>query len=385
MTATAQVKRLNWRVMTVGRLVRGQEKHNKKLRRRLKRGTVSLVNVKPAKRMKMNWILPRRTFLKGLGTTLSLPFLESLVPATKLFAAGTETVPPRRMAFIYVPNGINMADWTPTTEGADFELPYILEPLQEHKAALQVLTGLSHQKADPNGDGAGVHARASATFLTGMQARKTAAVNIRVGVSVDQVAAAKVGRHTRLPSLELSCDKGQQAGSCDSGYSCAYQFNLAWKTESTPLPPEVDPRRVFDRLFSNGIPGETAEARARRQATHQSILDFVLEDARDLRAQLGATDRRKLDEYMTSVREIEQRIEQAEKFADIETNYAKPTGIPKDYTQHLRLLYDLLALAFQTDTTRVSTFLVAHDGSNRAYPFIGVSDGHHDLSHHGGN
>jgi hypothetical protein len=332
--------------------------------------------------------MPRRRFLQGLGTTLSLPFLESLTPTGKAFAAEADAASPgtpRRMAFIYVPNGINMADWTPNTEGADFELPYILEPLQARQADFQVLSGLSHQKADPNGDGAGDHARASATFLTGMQARKTAAVNIRVGVSVDQVAAAKVGRHTRLPSLELSCDKGQQAGSCDSGYSCAYQFNLAWKTESTPLPPEADPRRVFDRLFSNGIPGETAEARARRQATQQSILDFVLEDARDLQRQLGTTDRRKLEEYMTSVREIEQRIQQAEKFADIETTYARPTGIPKDYTQHLRLLYDLLALAFQTDTTRVSTFLVAHDGSNRAYPSIGVSDGHHDLSHHGGN
>ena len=332
--------------------------------------------------------LPRRTFLRGIGTALSLPLLEAMTPAVKLFAGSglaSPASPPRRMAFMFVPNGVNMTDWTPKAEGADFELPYILEPLQEHKQELQILSGLSQQKADPNGDGAGDHARASASFLTGAQARKTAAVNIRAGISVDQVAAAKVGRHTRLPSLELGCDKGQQAGSCDSGYSCAYQFNLAWKSESSPLPPEVDPRQVFDRLFSNGIPGETAEARARRQATHQSILDFVLEDAHDLSRQLGATDRQKLDEYMTSVREIEQRIEQSEKFADIRTNHARPASIPKEYPQHLRLLYDLLALAFQTDATRVSTFMIAHDGSNRAYPFIGVSDGHHDLSHHGGD
>jgi len=333
--------------------------------------------------------MPRRAFLQGLGTTLSLPLLESLAPAAKVLAAETEGVLapalPRRMAFIYVPNGANMADWTPKAEGTDYELPYILEPLKAHQKEFQILSGLAHRKADPNGDGAGDHARASASFLTGMQARKTAAVNIRVGVSVDQVAAAKVGRQTRLPSLELGCDKGQQAGSCDSGYSCAYQFNLAWKSETTPLPPEVDPRLVFDRLFSNGVPGETAEARARRQLTHQSILDFVIEDARDLRRQLGATDRRKLDEYMTSVREIEQRIEQAEKFAVADTKSVRPASIPKDYAQHIRLLYDLLALAFQTDSTRVSTFMIAHDGSNRAYPFIGVSDGHHDLSHHGGN
>jgi hypothetical protein len=339
--------------------------------------------------MNATWPLPRRTFLKGLGTTLSLPFLETLAPAAKVFAgeanAGPSSVPPRRMAFIYVPNGANMPDWTPKAEGTNYELPYILEPLKAHQEDLQVLSGLAHRKADPNGDGAGDHARASASFLTGMQARKTAAVNIRVGVSVDQVAAAKIGCQTRLPSLELGCDNGQQAGSCDSGYSCAYQFNLAWKTETTPLPPEVDPRQVFDRLFSNGLPGESAKARVRRRITHQSVLDFVLEDARDLRGKLGATDRRKLDEYMTSVREIEQRIEQAEKFAVTDTKFARPAAVPSDYARHIRLLYDLLALAFQTDSTRVSTFMIAHDGSNRAYPFIGVSDGHHDLSHHGGN
>ena len=339
--------------------------------------------------MRSHWPIPRRTFLRGLGTTLALPLLESVAPASKLLAAdagaGAPASAPRRMAFVYVPNGANMADWTPKAEGTDYELPYILEPLKAHQREFQILSGLAQRKAYPNGDGAGDHARASASFLTGVQARKTAAVDIRVGVSVDQVAAAKVGRYTRLPSLELGCDKGQQAGSCDSGYSCAYQFNLSWKSETTPLPPEVDPRQVFERLFSNGVPGETAAARARRQATHQSILDFVLEDARDLRRDLGATDRRKLDEYMTSVREIERRIEQAEKFDVARPNYTKPAAIPREYAEHIRIQYDLLALAFQTDATRVSTFMIAHDGSNRAYPFIGVSDGHHDLSHHGGN
>ena len=327
------------------------------------------------------WQIPRRTFLKGLGTALALPMLEAMVPARAAVAGHA----PRRMAFMYVPNGVNMDDWTPAAEGADFALPKILEPLAPVRSELQILTGLAHRTAYPNGDGPGDHARASASFLTGAQARKTPAVDVRVGVSVDQVAAAHVGRETRLPSLELTCDKGQQAGSCDSGYSCAYQFNLSWKTPTTPLPGEVDPRLVFERLFSNGAPGETTESRARRQAAHQSILDFVLTDARQLHKQLGSGDQQKLDEYMTSVREVEQRLERAEKMAVATPDYPSPSGVPRDYEQHLRVMFDLLALAFQTDTTRVSTFMIAHDGSNRSYPFAGVPDGHHDISHHGGN
>jgi hypothetical protein len=335
--------------------------------------------------MDKSWQIPRRTFLKGMGTAMALPLLEAMAPSAKLLAAAAPAGKPLRMAFVYVPNGVNMADWTPKAEGADFELPHILDPLKPHQKDFQVLTGLAHRKADPNGDGAGDHARASASFLTGMQARKTAAVDIRAGVSVDQVAAAKIGGMTRLPSLELSCDKGQQAGSCDSGYSCAYQFNLAWKTATTPLPPEVNPRVVFERLFSSGIAAESEEARAARQANHKSILDFVLQDAHQLRSKLGVTDRRKLDEYMTAVREIEQRIERAEQFGAATTDYARPAGVPTEYERHVRVMFDLLALAFQTDSTRIATFIVAHDGSNRSYPVIGVSDGHHDLSHHGGN
>lgn len=314
---------------------------------------------------------------------MSLPLFESL--AYSAATSATAKGPNLRMAYVYVPNGVNMADWRPASFGTDYELPRILEPLNAVKKDFQILTGLAHQKAAPNGDGPGDHARASATFLTGAQARKTAAVDIRAGVSVDQIAAGKVGRETRLPSLELSCDKGQQAGSCDSGYSCAYQFNLAWKTETTPLPPEVDPRLVFERLFTNGVAGESAENRARRVQQQRSILDFVLEDARSLKNQLGKTDQRKLDEYLNSVREVERRIEQAEKFAAASPDYAKPTEIPKEYENHIKVMFDLLALAFQTDTTRVATFIMAHDGSNRSYPFIGVGDGHHDLSHHGGN
>ena len=331
-----------------------------------------------------NGQIPRRTFLRGLGTAMALPWLEAMAP-TRLTAAAGGGSSPLRMAFVYVPNGVNMADWTPQAEGADVELPFILNPLKPHQSDFQILSGLAHRTADANGDGPGDHARASASFLTGVQARKTAAVDIRAGVSVDQIAAGKIGNLTRFPSLELSCDKGQQAGACDSGYSCAYQFNLAWKSPTTPLPPEVDPRLVFERLFASGNPGETKESRARRRQTQQSILDFVLEDARQLSGRLGATDRRKLDEYMTSVREIEQRIERSENFAEANPSYPKPEGIPSDYAQHIRLMFDIMALAFQTDSTRVATFIMAHDGSNRSYPAIGVPDGHHDLSHHGGN
>ena len=335
--------------------------------------------------MNKTWQIPRRTFLKGLGTVIALPMLEAMLPPGKLFAAdATEagTAFPRRMAFIYIPNGANMEDWTPKTAGADYELPYILQPLAPLRKDFQVISGLAHDKARPHGDGPGDHARASATFLTGCQARKTKGADIKVGVSVDQTAAEKVGKYTRLPSLELSCDKGRIAGECDSGYSCAYQFNLSWKTESTPMPPEVDPRLVFDRLFSNGIAEETGESRAKRDLYNQSILDLVTEDASRLKSRLGYTDRHKLDEYLTAVRELEQRIQQAEKFVASQPDFVKPTGIPKQYEQHLGLMYDMMALAFQSDSTRVATFITAHDGDDRPYPFIGVSDGHHTLSHH---
>jgi hypothetical protein len=200
---------------------------------------------------------------------------------------------------------------------------------------------------------------------------------------VDQIAAQKTGNVTRFPSLELGCDKGRMAGNCDSGYSCAYSYNISWKSESTPMPAEADPKLVFDRLFASGAKAEIDQNRAVRERYQKSILDFVLEDANRLKADLGYTDRRKVDEYLTAVRELELRIERSEKFAAALPGAARPKGIPKDYAQHLRLMYDLTALAFQTDTTRVSTFMVAHDGDDRQYPFIDVREGHHSLSHHG--
>ena len=335
--------------------------------------------------MNASWQIPRRTFLKGLGTAIALPALEAMAPSLKALAALESSAKqfPRRMAFLYIPNGANMVDWTPKAEGTDFEWPYILQPLQGFKSYLQILTGLAHDKARPHGDGAGDHARASAAFLTGCQARKTAGVDIRAGVSVDQIAAEKIGQFTRLPSLELSGDRARASGNCDSGYSCAYQYNLSWKTASTPMPPEVDPRIVFERLFCNEIPGESNAARASRLLYHKSILDFVSDDARRLKKNLGYTDRRKLDEYLTAVREVETRIEHAEIFPALTPDYPKPDGIPKEREQHMQLMLDLLALAFQTDTTRIATYIIAHDGDNRPYPDIGVSEGHHDLSHHG--
>jgi len=335
--------------------------------------------------MRNKWQLPRRSFLRGLGTALALPALEAMLPATKLLgasAAATTSAFPKRMAFIFIPNGAHMPDWIPKAMGREFELPPTLEPLKSVRENLLVLSGLAHDKARPHGDGGGDHARSAATFLTGAQARKTEGADIKVGVSVDQFAAAKLGAMTKFPSLELGCDRSQRTGNCDSGYSCAYSFNLAWKSESTPLPAEVDPRLVFERLFSGNDARENASSRAERLAYRRSVLDFVLEDARQLQSNLGTTDRRKLDEYLTAVRELEQRIERAEQFTTTPPDFSKPAGIPKDDAQHLRLMYDLMALAFQTDTTRIASFMVAHDGSNRSYPFLGVSEGHHTISHH---
>ncbi|HTM52879.1 MAG TPA: DUF1552 domain-containing protein [Pirellulales bacterium] len=326
--------------------------------------------------------ISRRTVLRGLGTAVALPFLDAMRPLRSLAAEGQKSAP-TRMAFIYVPNGKHMPDWTPTAIGESFELPYIMEPLAQVKQQLLVVSGLAQDHGRPNGDGPGDHARALASFLTGSQPRKTHGADIKVGVSVDQVAARKVGQQTRFASLEIGCDRGAQAGNCDSGYSCSYSTNISWRSDTTPQAKEVDPALVFERLFNTGSSGEL---RTRREKLKRSVLDYVLEDAHDLHARLGSKDRRKLDEYLSSIRELERRIGQAADLPETpKPDYPRPTGIPKDYGEHIRLMYDLLALAFHGDLTRVATFVVANEGSNRPYPFIGVTDGHHDLSHHGGN
>jgi len=342
-----------------------------------------------AANLNANLFVPRRTFLRGVGTLMALPFLESIAPIRSLGAesgiagALTSSGAPRRMAFIYVPNGANMPDWTPKTEGTGFEFPHILQPLQEFRSDINVLSGLTQDAGRAKADGAGDHARASATWLTSTRIRKTNGVDIQAGISADQVVAQKIGQRTRFASLELGCDRSQLSGNCDSGYSCAYSYNIAWKTESTPLPPEVDPRLAFERLFTNGDPSETAETRARRERYQKSVLDFVQEDAKQLHRKLGRTDQRKLDEYLTAVRDLERRIETAHHSNIQLAPSDKPTGIPATFEAHARLMFDIMVLAFQTDVTRVTTFVVRHDGSNEPYPEVGVKSGHHDLSHHG--
>jgi hypothetical protein len=326
--------------------------------------------------------ISRRTVLRGFGVSIALPFLESILPRT----CGNDVAPPRRMAFVYAPNGKHMPDWTPKSDGADFVLPPTLEPLRSVRGEVLVLSGLAQRKANGNGDGPGDHARAMATFLTGRQARKTGGADLRVGVSVDQLAAAHVGRVTRFPSLEVGCEGGRDGGGCDHGYSCAYQTNLSWRSESTPAPKEVDPRLVFERLFGDRLaPGGDA-ARDHRERERKSVLDFAASDARRLRDRLAVADRRKLDEYLDGVREVEQRIERVQPKVEIgEGTIVRPTGVPQDFREHARLLADLIVLAFRTDQTRVVTFVLGNDGSNRGYREIGVADGHHDLSHHGGD
>ena len=326
--------------------------------------------------------ISRRTFLRGVGTVIALPMLEAMSP---LSALASTPKAPKRMAFLFVPNGIHMPDWTPSSNGELTELPKILAPLEKVKDKINILTGLTADKARPNGDGAGDHARSASAWLTGCQPRKTAGADIKVGVSADQIAADKIGHLTQFRSLEIGCERGQQAGNCDSGYSCAYSSSVSWRGESTPVAKEVDPRLVFERLFSNGDPTESAEARAKRNEYRKSILDFALEDAKSLQTKLGAHDRRKLDEYFTSVREIEYRLaklEQTGKTLKLEGKTA-PQGIPAEYGEHLRLMGDMMILAFQADLTRISTFMFANEGSNRPYRQIGISEGHHDLSHHG--
>jgi hypothetical protein len=319
---------------------------------------------------------PRRQFLKGIAATFALPSLESFAAIAKPPAAH-----PLRLGFVYIPNGVNLNSWKINGSGKDWQLSPTLEPLAALRDQFSVLRNLDHEKAFANGDGAGDHARANATFLTGCQARKTAGANIELGISVDQLAARQIGHRTRLSSLELSTDPPRRSGNCDSGYSCAYQFNLSWLNETTPAPAERDPRLVFEKLFGSGDKKEDAK----RRHYQQSILDFVNEDAKRLQKRLGSTDRGKIEEYLTAVRDIEQRIERAEKFQVETPEELRPTGIPKSYQEHIRIQFELMAMAFETDSTRLSTFMLAHDGSNRPFPELGIHSGHHELSHHRNN
>ncbi|MGA8599464.1 MAG: DUF1552 domain-containing protein [Bryobacteraceae bacterium] len=330
--------------------------------------------------------ISRRTLLRGVGAAVALPVLDAMVPALTSAKTVSAKLSPARMVFVYVPNGIDMRNWTPSATGAGFSLPKILESLKPVQDDVLVLTGLMDHNGMALGDGPGDHARASASFLTGVHPKKTAGSDISVGISVDQLAARKVGTATRLASLELGCEDGHLAGNCDSGYSCAYVNSISWRTPTAPNPPEVNPREVFERLFGSDENAGDPTARARSARLQQSILDLVADDTRRLQGSLGPTDRRKLDEYCTSVREVERQVEMMEKqIADKSValpSMAKPDGIPIEFGDHARLMFDLLTVSFQTDTTRISTFMLAREGSNRSYREIGVPEGHHGLSHH---
>lgn len=328
--------------------------------------------------------LPRRTFLKGMGTVIALPMLDAMTPA---FARAAEmNKPSLRLAFTYVPNGITMDQWTPKGTGAAFEFSRVLKPLEPFRQDTLVLSGLGHRNGAALGDGPGDHARAAASYLTGVHPRKTAGADIQNGISVDQVAAQHVGKHTRFASLELGCDDSRTVGNCDSGYSCAYTNSLAWRGPATPMPPETNPRLVFERLFGDIDTSITPETRARRLRYRRSILDLVGERTTELAADLGTSDRRKLDEYLSSIREIERRIDMAEHdFTGLTPSIDKPTGVPVDYAEYVKLMFDLQLIAFQTDSTRIATMMMGREGSMRTYPEIGVPDPHHPLTHHRGN
>jgi hypothetical protein len=302
---------------------------------------------------------------------------------TPAFASSGDS--PVRLAWFYVPNGIDMRHWTPGAEGPLDALPEILAPLAPHRNDVMVLSNLTANWGRPLLDGAGDHARALASYMTGVHVHRTAGADVKVGVSADQIAARAVGGLTRLPSLEVGLEEARQAGNCDSGYSCAYTYNVSWKTETQPLPPISDPRLLFERLFGADA-AEPPDAYAKRLAMRRSILDAVMESTRRLTNGLGGADRRKLDEYLTSVREIEQQVQRAEREGRvIDPGIERPFGVPIAFADYFRLMTDMMLAAFRSDITRISTMMIGREGSVRSYPEIGVADGHHPLTHHMGN
>jgi hypothetical protein len=324
--------------------------------------------------------LSRRTVLRGLGATVALPWLDAMTPA---FASPGRPV---RLAFTYIPNGVTLADWTPKGMGREFELSRILKPLEPFRDDLLVLSGLAAENAKALGDGPGDHARAGACFLTGVHPRKTAGADIQNGISADQIAAQAVGAETRLPSLELGCEESRTVGNCDSGYSCAYTNSISWRSPTTPMPPETNPRSAFERLFGIEDVPLSPEDRARRAQRRQSILDLVGDRTRQLVTGLGPSDRRKMDEYLYAIREIERRLERAERDGvEVPPGVEKPSGIPAAFADYVKLMFDLQVVAFQADLTRVTTMMIGREGSLQAYPEIDVPDSHHPLTHHRGN
>lgn len=332
--------------------------------------------------------LPRRAVLRGLGVGIALPMLQSMSPTRLLAATSSATDNPLRVGFFYVPNGMHMPDWTPDRTGRRYAPPATLRRLARHREHFTVLSGLALDGARPHGDGAGDHARSVAAFLTGAHPRKTDGANIFNGISVDQVIARGVGDHTRFSSLELGLESSSQAGNCDSGYSCAYASNVSWRGPVHPMAKETNPRALFDRMFGSHPAAKTNRRSKDDRRDRQSILDYVSTDAKRLRNHLPAEDRHKLDEYLYAVRDIEKRVLDPEAISIDDQgvpDYPRPSGVPQEISKHSQLMMDLIALAYQTDSTRVLSFMFANASSNRPYREIGVSEGHHELSHHGNN
>jgi hypothetical protein len=327
--------------------------------------------------------LSRRTMLQGLGVAISLPLLDSMIPALTAQTKTAANVVPR-VGFVYVPHGAVMDKWTPIGTGADFELGPILSPLAKHRGNVIVLSNLCHHQAEALGDGGADHARSSSTWLNGVHAKKTEGEDVRAGTTVDQLAAQKIGQDTRFPSLELGTeDMTGLIGACDVGYSCAYMNTISWSTPTTPLPMEINPRVVFERLFGEG---GTLPERLARMDEDQSILDQITSSVPRLQKGLGARDRTRMNEYLENIREIERRLQIAEKQAGAQVAVPNaPVGVPDSYEEHVALMFDMMALAYQADMTRVFTFMMARELSQRSYPQVGVPDPHHATSHHQDN
>jgi hypothetical protein len=320
--------------------------------------------------------LPRRTFLKGMGATVALPLLEAMVPAQTLLRT-TAASPVARLGFVYVPHGAIMAQWTPATDGPGFEFPRILKPLEPFRDRVNVVSGLHHRAADSTA----VHSLSPTTWLSGVRPKPTQGVDAFAGVTADQIAAQAIGQETPLPSIELgTADHSGLIGACDRDYGCIYMNTLSWRTPTTPLPMEINPRKVFERMFGQG--GSAADRAARNQED-RSVLDAITREAASLERKLGAQDRRTVSDYLENVREVERRMQMAAAQANADLVLPEaPAGIPFSYEEHVRLMFDLLALAYQANVTRVFTFMMDREISNRTYPQIGVPDGHHATSHH---
>ena len=336
--------------------------------------------------------LNRRAFLRGLGVCVALPTLESVAPIARVIAAPasgplatTASGMPLRMGFVAFANGSNYARWEPKGEGRDYELNETFMPMRDLKEKFQVVTHLAHDTANNWGDGAGDHARSGASFLTGCHAWKTLGSRLHLGISVDQIAARQVGHLTRIDSLQLGVEGTRLYGSCDTGYPCAYQYNISWASETLPLSPEPNPRAVFEKLFGSGTGAEREANLRQRLERRKSVLDFVLDDVKRMSRNLGRNDKQKVEEYLAGVRKLEQQIEKAERFKLPDASIGHPAGIPGNLEEHVDLMYDLMALAFQTDSTRVISYCVAPEGSNLPFPNLGISEGHHFLTHHQGN